>query len=123
MNKSTIFIGLGILAVGGLAYWYFTKPSAGTTSDASDLGKSATPPMDEVYDESGSVGGVGGAAGLGGAPKSRKQTRRDCRAEAKSRGLRGKAKRQFRRECKRSGGMDDGADFAFNGFDGAFEFA
>jgi len=120
MNKSTIFIGLGILAVGGLAYWYFTKPSSETTLDAPDLGKSATPPADEVYDETGSAGDVGG---IGGAPKSRKQNRRDCRAEAKSKGLRGKEKRQFRRNCKKSGGIDDGADFAFNGFDGAFEFA
>jgi hypothetical protein len=38
--------------------------------------------------------------------------------------LRGRAKRQFKRECKASGGINaDTADFAFNGFDGAFEFA
>ena len=121
MNKSTIFIGLGILAVGGLAYWYFTKPSSGTTSDVSDLGKSAAPPVDESYSDTGSGADI---ALPSGAPKSRKQTRRDCRAEAKSRGLRGKAKRQFKRQCKAEGGINaDTADFAFNGFDGAFEFA
>lgn len=121
MNKSTIFIGLGILAVGGLAYWYFTKPSSGTTSDISDLGKSAAPPVDETYADTGMGTDTGVALGAG---KSRKQARKDCRAEAKARGLRGRAKRQFKRQCKAEGGINaDTADFAFNGFDGAFEFA
>jgi hypothetical protein len=121
MNKSTIFIGLGVLAIGGLAYWYFSKPSS-AVQIPSDLGKSAVPPIDEstIYD----TGVPTGSDVALGAPKSRKQTRRDCRAEAKSRGLRGRAKRQFKRECKASGGINaDTADFAFNGFDGAFEFA
>ena len=121
MNKNTIFIGLGVLAVGGLAYWYFTKPSTtDTSSDGSDLGKSAAPPIQDDYSDTGSDAGLGIPTGQA---KSRKQNRRDCRAEAKSQGLRGKAKRQFRRNCKKAGGMDDGADFAFNGFDGDFEFA
>lgn len=112
MNK--IFIGLGVLAIGGLAYWYMTKPSGGD-QPMMDAG-TATP-------EEPTTGGTAKkAANVVG--KSKKAVRRDCRAEAKSMGLKGKEKRQFKRECKASGGYDsEGAGFAFNGFDGAFEFA
>lgn len=121
MNKTTLFIGLGVLAVGGLAYWYFTKPSTPTSPDLAGLDKSASPPVDESYSDTGMGTDTGVASGV---PKSRKQARKDCRAEAKARGLRGRAKRQFKRQCKAEGGINaDTADFAFNGFDGAFEFA
>jgi hypothetical protein len=118
MNKSTIFIGLGVLAVSGLAFWYLRKPSSDSQM-LPDMGKSAVPPMDEagLYDTGTPIVGAGN-------PKSRKQTRRDCKAEAKSQGLRGRAKRQFKRECKAAGGINaDTADFAFNGYDGTFDFA
>ena len=117
MNKNILFIGLGILAVGGLAYWYFSKPSAdisGTedkSASSTDTSGGDTPTLPTDM-----------ASSLGG--KSRKQVRRDCRAEARAQGLRGKAKRQFKRQCKAEGGINaDTADFAFNGFDGAFEFS
>jgi hypothetical protein len=53
--------------------------------------------------------------------QGRRQTRRDCRAEANAQGLKGKAKRDFKRECKAAGGMNadfagEEADFAFNGY-------
>jgi hypothetical protein len=44
------------------------------------------------------------------AGSSKKQVRVNCRVEAKNRGLRGRAKREFRRDCKRNGGFDDGAE-------------
>ncbi len=110
MNKSTIYIGVGLLAVGGLAYWYFTKPAQVATPESTDL------PSDDVAMPPSTPEGGKKAMPVSREPKSKKETRRDCRAEAKSRGLKGKAKRQFRRECKKSGGVDDGADFAFNGF-------
>jgi hypothetical protein len=50
----------------------------------------------------------------------KRQARRDCRKEAKAKGLKGKAKRNFKRECKAAGGIDfasEEADFAFNGFE------
>lgn len=116
MSKGTIFIGFGILAIGGLAYWYFSKPSAGETSDVSSADSGIAPLMDSSFPQAG--------IGTQGASNSRKQVRRDCRAEAKAQGLRGREKRQFKKACKASGGINaDTADFAFNGFDGAFEFA
>jgi len=112
MNKSKIFIGIGILAIGGLAYWYFTKPSQAGATDNTDQSTSEVP--SEMTSPIGKTGAV----------KSKKQTRRDCRAEAKASGLKGREKRQFKRDCKAAGGVNaDTADFAFNGFDGAFEFA
>lgn len=118
MSGKTIFIGLGILAVGGLAFWYLRKPSGQSGSADANLG-TPNAPIGDLYSETGTASG-----GAQTASKSRKAVRRDCRAEAKAQGLKGREKRQFKRACKAAGGINaDTADFAFNGFDGDFEFA
>jgi len=117
MNKKVIYIGVGLLAIGGLAYYFFMKPSSSSaSSDASgEGGRSAT---DEGYAD---IPSTDASSGLDLTRKERRQdrrqTRRDCRAEAKAQGLRGRAKRDFRKKCKAEGGFDDGME----SFDGMFE--
>lgn len=130
MNKKVIFIGLGVVALGGLAFFLFRKkPSAASEAGAADAAtRAADAPTGggETYDE-GAYDDT--ALAEAGVPLSRKeqrqerrQNRRDCRAEAKARGLRGKAKREFKRECKAAGGLDnmdfmsEQSEFAFNGY-------
>lgn len=130
MNKNYIFIGLGVLAVGGLAFYLMRKPSAATTTPVVDAGSGADLRSADVPVGEQSMQDLGIGTGASAVPQSRKErrqerraNRRDCRAEAKALGLRGKAKRDFKKECKAAGGIDnmDEADFAFNGFDGDFE--
>ena len=122
MNKKVIFIGLGVLILGGAAFFLLRKkPSVGGSSSDTGAGeRSAESAGDQDYsDEASSVADIIGREGTKKEVRQeRRQTRRDCRAEAKSQGLRGREKRQFRRKCKSEGGVDDGADFAFNGFGG-----
>lgn len=119
MNKNVIFIGIGVVALGGLAYWYLTKAGSQSTSGDASMQKSANPTTDDANIPNVPTDTVTEISG-----KSRKQVRRDCRAEAKAQGLKGREKRQFKKQCKAEGGINaDTADFAFNGFDGAFEFA
>ena len=116
MNKKVIYIGLGILAVGGLAYYFMSKPTAPSMDTASpDMGKSASNTETSTAEDA-TESGAPNPSGASAGSKTRKQVRKDCRAEARARGLRGRAKRQFRKECKAAGGVDDAADFAFNGF-------
>jgi hypothetical protein len=133
MNKN-LLIGAGVLAVVGVgAFLYFRKRQTTTEEGALDLrsetlgaetGTTSTPatpsasepevPLDETLSPTTPL-----------TPKEarqgRKQSRRDCRAEAIQRRLKGKAKREFKRECKAAGGINadfagDEADFAFNGY-------
>lgn len=126
MDKKVIFIGLGVVALGGLAFFLFRKKGgAGAASTRSaDVGAGASAGAEETYDESYDES-LDEELGVPQTRKEmrqeRRQTRRDCRAEAKSRGLRGKKKRQFKRECKAAGGVNadftsEQADFAFNGY-------
>lgn len=117
MNKKVIFIGLGVLVLGGAAFFLLRKkPSVGDSGSQ----RSSDSTGDEDYsDEASSVADIIAREGTKKEVRQeRRQTRRDCRAEAKSQGLKGSEKRQFRRKCKSEGGVDDGADFAFNGFGG-----
>jgi hypothetical protein len=133
MNKN-LLIGAGVLAVVGVgAFLYFRKRQTTTEEGTLDLrsatlgaetGTTSTPetpsasepeaPLDETLSPTTPL-----------TPKEarqgRKQSRRDCRAEAIQRRLRGKEKRQFKRECKAAGGINadfsgEEADFAFNGY-------
>jgi hypothetical protein len=115
MNKKYIYFGLGLLAVGGLAYYFMSgrssdgAKSASSDSSSSDApltdGANSTPPAETASSSLDSTLGGRVSAGSG-----RREIRRNCRQEARDRGLRGRAKRQFRRDCRRSGGFDDGAD-------------
>lgn len=126
MNKKVIFIGLGVVALGGLAFFLFRKkPTAGT--DAATRAAETDAGATDIYSDEGAYdASLEGELGL---PQSRKevrqerrQNRRDCRAEAKAKGLTGIAKRLFKRECKAAGGLDnmdfmnEQSDFAFNGY-------
>jgi hypothetical protein len=69
---------------------------------------------------------MGGAVGVGALALFDKKTknvlkagiknRRNCKDEAINKGLRGKAKRDYKRKCVKEGGVDtESSDFAFNG--------
>jgi hypothetical protein len=129
MNKNYIYIGVGVLAIGGLA-WYFMRgksmdsqksamgfgnsssstasQDASTTSSASES-TSSTTPSEPVFTSAGDT---------------RKAVRKECRSYAKQtcgRGLGGGKKRcrkEKRKQCKAEGGYESSSeseDFAFNG--------
>jgi hypothetical protein len=124
MNKKVIFIGLGVVALGGLAFFLFRKKSggAGATDAASAAARAAdvptgtAPTYDEsIYDDT--------ALASPSVPPSRREIRRNCKDEAKAKGLKRltRARREFMRECKAAGGenvdfMSEQSDFAFNGY-------
>jgi len=126
MNKKYIYLGLGLVAVGGLAYYFLIGRGSGAKSLESGSTASDAPLTDGSNSSATTSATTETAASsldatLGtnfqSAGESRKQIRVNCRVEARARGLRGSAKRQFRRECRRNGGFDDGAD-AFLGASG-----
>lgn len=110
MDKKYIYWGLGLVAVGGLLYYFMSGNQSSAksiksgskepplTDGANSTATTETPAIDPVL-------GNRITAGTG-----RREIRRNCRQEAKDRGLRGREKRQWRKDCKRSGGYDDGLD-------------
>lgn len=114
MDKKYIYWGLGLVAVGGLAYYFMSgnkgggAKSMGSASNdtlTDGVNSSANPNATDAGTALDSTLGTFTSAGGG-----RRQIRVNCRAEARNRGLRGREKREFRRECKRNGGFDDGAE-------------
>jgi hypothetical protein len=108
MDKKKLFIGLGILAVGGLV-WYFMKGSSSSEKSLEGAPEGST---EEATKDATTQGGtlddtLGTFVSTG---SSRKQKRVNCRAIARQKGLRGKEKRQFRRACRQAGGYDDMLD-------------
>ena len=126
MNKNYIYIGVGVLAIGGLA-WYFMRgksmdsqkssmgssSSTTTSQDGSTTSTSTetatTTPSEPVFTSAGDT---------------RKGVRRECRSYAKQvcgRGLGGgkkKCRKEKRKQCKSEGGYESSSeseDFAFNG--------
>ena len=124
MNKKAILIGLGVLAVGGLAYYFFMGKSDKTLkSDSASPSGDDTDSSEDDYSED--VGGVGGVdLSKKEMRQEKRAVRRDCRKEARDKYGRFPKKKKdrdkkqkFRSDCKAAGGFDDGgADFAFNGF-------
>lgn len=110
MDKKYIYWGLGLVAVGGLAYYFMSGNQGGAKSMGG--GSSETPLTDGANSTpttpTTAIDPVLG--NLVSAGTGRREIRRNCRQEAKDRGLRGREKRQWRRDCKRSGGYDDGLD-------------
>lgn len=113
MDKKYIYWGLGLLAVGGLAYYFMGNKSS--SSSAKSLGSASNEPLTDGANSSATTEDASSVDALLGtftsAGSSRKQKRVNCRVEARQRGLRGKAKRDFRKECRRNGGFDDNLDF------------
>jgi hypothetical protein len=122
MNKNYIYIGVGVLAIGGLA-WYFMrgksmgsqKSAMGSQSNASQIGEtsqdgsttSTTTSPDPIFTSAGDT---------------RKGVRKECRSYAKQtcgKGLKKKKCRtEKRKQCKAEGGYEspsESEDFAFNG--------
>lgn len=113
MNKKYIYWGLGLVAVGGLAYYFMSGNRSGAKSFGSGSSDSDTPLTDGANSNTMDAGTaldetLGG--GFTSAGTRKKQIRVNCRVEAKNRGLRGRARRQFRRDCRSNGGFDDGAE-------------
>ena len=126
MNKNYIYIGVGVLAVGGLA-WYFmrgksmdsqksamgsgnasssTASQDGSTTSASSDSSTATP-SEPIFTSAGDT---------------KKGVRKECRSYAKQTCGKGLKKRKCRKEkrkqCKAEGGYEspsESEDFAFNG--------
>lgn len=127
MNKKAILIGLGVLAVGGLAYYFFMgkgdktlKQGDGGSSDSASPSGDGSESSEDDYSED--VGGVDLTKKE--MRQEKRAVRRDCRKEARDKYGRFPKKKKdrdkkqkFRSDCKAAGGFDDGgADFAFNGF-------
>lgn len=113
MDKKYIYWGLGLVAVGGLAY-YFMSGNKGGGAKSLDSGSASNEPLTDGANSSATTASASLDETLGAlftsAGSSKKQIRVNCRVEAKNRGLRGREKREFRRNCKRNGGFDDGAE-------------
>lgn len=113
MDKKYIYWGLGLVAVGGLAYYFLSGKSSGAKS----IGDASTDTLTDGANSSANTNETDAVTSLDStlgtftsAGGAKKQIRVNCRAEARNRGLRGREKREFRRECKRNGGFDDGAE-------------
>ena len=114
MDKKYIYWGLGLVAVGGLAYYFMSGKSSGAKSLGSGSSASDTP-LTDGSNSSATTETAGTAldSALGtftSTGSAKKQIRVNCRVEAKARFPRGRKRRQWRKECKDNGGYDDGLD-------------
>ena len=111
MNKKYIYWGLGLIAVGGLAYYFMSGNQGGAKSLGDGGSASADTPLTDGANSTPSSEVTSAVESIfTSAGTRKKQIRVNCRVEAKNRGLRGRDKRQFRKECRRNGGFDDGLD-------------
>jgi|688.fasta_scaffold39632_15 hypothetical protein len=114
MDKKYIYWGLGLVAVGGLAY-YFMSGSTGGGAKSLGGGSSAsdTPLTDGANSSTNTTTSDSLNSNLGAIPISRKQVRKECRKYAKDicgRGWGGgkvKCRKDKRRQCKAEGGYED----------------
>jgi hypothetical protein len=112
MNKKYIYWGVGLIAVGGLVYYFMSGRSSGAKSleSGSSSDQTLTNGSNSSASEAGTTTDSALESVFTSAGTRKKQIRVNCRVEAKNRGLRGREKRQFRKECRRSGGFDDGVE-------------
>lgn len=115
MDKKYIYWGLGLVAVGGLAYYFMS----GTLSGAKSLGggSDSNEPLTDGANSSANPNATDAGSALDStlgtftsAGSAKKQIRVNCRVEAKARFPRGRQRRQWRNECKDNGGFDDGLE-------------
>jgi hypothetical protein len=112
MKKNYIYWGLGLIAVGGLAYYFMSGKSSGASKSLDNAASSSDQPLTDganstALDTTETDPVLGHRVSTG---ESLHQRRVNCRVEARNRGLKGKAKRDFRKDCRKSGGYDDGLD-------------
>jgi hypothetical protein len=112
MNKKYIYWGVGLIAVGGLVYYFMSGRSSGAKSLES--GSSSDQRLTNGSNSSSSEAGTTTDSALESvftsAGTRKKQIRVNCRVEAKARFPRGRQRRQWRKECRENGGFDDGLD-------------
>lgn len=126
MNKNYIYIGVGVLAIGGLA-WYFMRGKS-MDSQKSAMGSStsgnASQGGGEASTSTESTTSTPSEPVFTSAGDTRKGVRRECRSYAKQvcgRGIGGgkkKCRKEKRKQCKAEGGYEspsESEDFAFNG--------
>jgi len=128
MNKNYIYIGVGVLAIGGLA-WYFMrgksmdsqKSAMGSQSNASQSGGTSQDGS-SASTASESTAATPAEPEFKSAGDTRKAVRKECRSYAKQTCGKGLKKRKCRKEkrkqCKAEGGYEspsESEDFAFNG--------
>ena len=127
MNKNYIYIGVGVLAVGGLA-WYFMRGKS-MDSQKSAMGSQSNASQSGGTSQDGSSASTASESGttptepeFKSAGDSKKAVRKECRSYAKQTCGKGLKKRKCRKEkrkqCKTEGGYEspsESEDFAFNG--------
>jgi len=122
MNKNYLYIGVGVLAIGGLA-WYFMRGKS-MDSQKGAIGSSSTTTSQDgsttlVSSDSSSASKEPVFTSAG---DSKKAVRKECRSYAKQTCGKGLKKRKCRKEkrkqCKLEGGYEspsESEEFAFNG--------
>ena len=111
MNKKYIYWGLGLIAVGGLAYYFMSGNQGGAKSLGDGGSASADTPLTDGANSTPSSEVTSAVESIfTSAGTKKKQIRVNCRVEAKARFPRGRQRSQWRKECKRNGGYDDGLD-------------
>ena len=115
MKNKKLLIGLGILAAGAAVYYFFFRSASSSGGNSAKSLGSVDANLESSTSESPAsidvtLNGTAAAGAFQSAGTRKKQVRVNCRVEAKNRGLRGRDKRNFRKECKRNGGFDDGLD-------------
>ena len=126
MNKNYIYIGVGVLAIGGLA-WYFMRGKS-MDSQKSAMGSStsgnASQGGGDTSSSTESTSSTPSEPVFTSAGDTRKAVRKECRSYAKQvcgRGLgagKKKCRKEKRKQCKAEGGYESPSeteDFAFNG--------
>ncbi len=114
MDKKYIYWGLGLVAVGGLAYYFMSGNKGGV--GAKSIGSASNDTLTDGANSSNPNATDAGTAldeTLGSIPSSRKQVRKECRKYAKDTCGRGwgggkvKCRKDKRRQCKAEGGYED----------------
>jgi hypothetical protein len=128
MNKNYIYIGVGVLAIGGLA-WYFMRGKS-MDSQKSAMGSQSNASQSSATSQDGSSASTASESTAAtpaepefkSAGDSKKAVRKECRSYAKQTCGKGLKKRKCRKEkrkqCKAEGGYESSSeseDFAFNG--------
>jgi hypothetical protein len=128
MNKNYIYIGVGVLAIGGLA-WYFMRGKS-MDSQKSAMGSQSNASQSSATSQDGSSASTASESTAAtpaepefkSAGDTRKAVRKECRSYAKQTCGKGLKKRKCRKEkrkqCKAEGGYESSSeseDFAFNG--------
>ena len=113
MNKKYIYWGLGLIAVGGLAYYFMSGNQGGAKSIGDGGSASSETPLTDGANSTATTQTTSLESTLGGSTSTRKEVRKECRKYAKDvcgRGWGGgkvKCRKDKRKKCKAEGGYED----------------